>query len=933
MYHFIQTKPNKKERWQLVDAKQVLEKTPAFKTVLGVSADPAAYLDQGIDPNDHVKYLGPMYFDLDGTDINEVLKEAVNLVDTLKEDWGIDPNLMSIYLSGKKGIHLTIPEKLFGVRSAILHLPYIWKKFAEKFEGKSIDRGVYSTGNGRMWRCSGVKRPDTGTYKVQVSEKELRRLDVDSYAELVSEARPDFSPVVAEDPIPKLESTLSALKILVKADLVAMKKASHNITSEDLRKVEGVPGCIEILITEGDQADSNWNQAAMQLAGYIAARYDKEEDGEYIPLLVDPFLDNVESSGRPERREREKAVKDLLHRAFMGRIKFSIGGIIHAIGKKCGACVVCCENASDKEVEEGEFYDEDTRIKICADRILLVGENSSRELGNFGIEQNINFLEADSFRQLRSITGFYEITLKSGVQYKVEIPESSFTDRRAFPNSLSGTGAIFSGNESELQLFGVALHNMRRSRGVEEMIRTKTSGILFHEENEEAYPNLITSEHSYARNNLPSKFTYVGPKKLSPSFEKVPDFSTVEEVKELEVALTAILNMNDTNVMMPALGWTMAAHLKTHLTYGSDPTFPLLSLCGTSESGKSSTMFLLLALNGFPYRQVPFWNAEVDTMYPLEEMVSTSSTFIRMIDEANEHNAKRNWSKLVGLLKSSWDGGDIMKGGISGRTVTTTALPNKAPIVYLSEQSFPIQSIRTRSIECHFSSRAMQNKEYEGNFKKAEERHKYLEMFAKVLATTALNTSLTLIGKWVAEAEKLVPEAYRGRTKRAYLVTLVGLRFLADTVHVYSKELSEAILIKRDEWVFREEENAETLVKTKRHSALDDILQAFDTMAAEYDNPQHGLEVGQHYWVQNGILSIDLRSIFPRFRRYARGLGIDSTVSSAGQVKQLIQGEVYFEGITSHPYKPMVEIIMINLEVLRSKGTIITNFQDGEPSA
>lgn len=930
MFHFIQEKPNKQEAWKLVLADKVFDTQPAFMTVLGVNADPEAYVSQGIDPSDHVKYLGPMYFDLDGSDIDKVLDEGRELVAQLEEEWGVDPKTLSIYLSGKKGIHITMPSKLFGVTTPQLHLPLFWKKFAAKFEFESIDRGVYSMGNGRMWRCTGVKRPDSGTYKVQVTHAQLEKMNANRYAELVSEARPDFPAVYPESASPLLQSTYSAIKVEVRMEVAASKKASSNLTSETLRKSEGVPGCIHTLITKGDQGDSNWNQAAMQLVGYIAARYDKDEQDEYQELLVEPFLDNVESSGRPQRSERSKAVKDLLHRAFQGRIKLSVGGIISTIGGKCGNCIVCTPNVEDKVIEDGQFYDEGTNIKLTKDSILLVGENSSRVIANFGLKQTINFLEHDNFNQLRSVTGYYEVYTPTGEVFAVEIPETSFSDKRAFPQNLTGTGAMFQGSEADLQLLGAAIHKMRHEQGVENMIRTRTAGIVFHEENGEAYPNLVLNKEAYAKNNLPSKYTYVGPERLAPTFANVPDFVNQEEVDGLTKTLNALLNMNDADVMVPALGWTMAAHLKTHLTY-QDPTFPMLSLCGTSESGKSSTIFLLMTLNGFPYRRAPFWNAEVDTMYPLEEMVSTSRTFIRMIDEANEHNAKRNWAKLVGLLKSSWDGGDIMKGGISGRNVTVTALPNKAPLVFLSEQSFPVPSIRTRSIECLFTSRAMQNKEYSDNFKIAESGHKYLEMFAKVLATMALNTSLRDIDTWMKEAEEIIPSAYTGRTKRSYLVTLVGLRFLAETVKVYNEDFYTKVLEKRDAWLQGAEDNSVSLVKAKRHSALDDIIQGFDMMAAEYENPNHGLEVGIHYWVNRNILHIDLRAIFPRYRRYARGLGIDTTVSAAGQVRQLIQGELYYEGATSHPLKPGVEILMLNLDVLRDKGTIVTNFQDGEP--
>src|SRR5690606_2199244 len=101
------------------------------------------------------------------------------------------------------------------------------------------------------------------------------------------------------------------------------------------KSVPGVPGCIEKLITEGDCPESNWNQAAMQLAGYIAGRYTRDDEEEYLTELVKPFLDNVTSSSRSDS-ERRRAMEDSLGRAFGGSLKFSAGGVIAAIGKRCG---------------------------------------------------------------------------------------------------------------------------------------------------------------------------------------------------------------------------------------------------------------------------------------------------------------------------------------------------------------------------------------------------------------------------------------------------------------------------------------------------------------------------------------------------------------------------------------------------------------------
>ncbi|WP_333754108.1 hypothetical protein, partial [Streptomyces sp. IBSBF 2394] len=91
-------------------------------------------------------------------------------------------------------------------------------------------------------------------------------------------------------------------------------------------------------------------------------------------------------------------------------------------------------------------------------------------------------------------------------------------------------------------------------------------------------------------------------------------------------------------------------------------------------------MYLMKTLNGFPYRGGVVWNAETATIFPLEEMVASSTTFIRMIEEANEVHAGRKWPQLVGILKANWDRVAIEKGHLQGKKVVTISKPNTAPL-------------------------------------------------------------------------------------------------------------------------------------------------------------------------------------------------------------------------------------------------------------
>ena len=79
MYHYLQYRPDKKESWRFVSAKQLetTTKPPAYISVLQVDQEVGALEDAGEDTLDLVKYKGPMYFDLDSNDdIDAVLDSS-----------------------------------------------------------------------------------------------------------------------------------------------------------------------------------------------------------------------------------------------------------------------------------------------------------------------------------------------------------------------------------------------------------------------------------------------------------------------------------------------------------------------------------------------------------------------------------------------------------------------------------------------------------------------------------------------------------------------------------------------------------------------------------------------------------------------------------------------------------------------------------------
>ena len=173
------------DEWVVTQADTVLDEIkPAFTTVLACDK----IITKGVDKEivSAAKYFGPMYFDLDcESDIDSAIRDARALVKKLKAV-GLTEDDFELYLSGKKGIHLLIPPKVFMEKLVpISRLHVVYKELAFKFAVPSTDFQVYSGRSGRMFRTCHRQR-ENGNWKVRLTSTELESLDETGYHELCS---------------------------------------------------------------------------------------------------------------------------------------------------------------------------------------------------------------------------------------------------------------------------------------------------------------------------------------------------------------------------------------------------------------------------------------------------------------------------------------------------------------------------------------------------------------------------------------------------------------------------------------------------------------------------------------------------------------------------------------------------------------------------
>lgn len=185
---FYYTTKTAKETWQIFSATEIdsLRSTvkPAFVTALQLSN-----VDDQTD-QEKIKYFGPFYADWDCKDEGEFedcIEAVKEFIGILEQEYHVRD--FSLYATGKRGFHLTIPAEAFGVTKPRTYLPAIYKEIAHRLLTNYLDLSVYTMKKGRLWREPNVKRDDNGLFKVQIKPSELEGLTIEGYKEICAAPR------------------------------------------------------------------------------------------------------------------------------------------------------------------------------------------------------------------------------------------------------------------------------------------------------------------------------------------------------------------------------------------------------------------------------------------------------------------------------------------------------------------------------------------------------------------------------------------------------------------------------------------------------------------------------------------------------------------------------------------------------------------------
>jgi hypothetical protein len=587
MYKFYQPKGGNEE-WVPIQAHVNLDTVrPTFVTVLAV--DTLITKDTSKEDSRKAKYVGPMYFDIDSEDIQEAIDSGNELVSKLLE-YELTEQDIQIFLSGKKGLHVIIPEVCFQEKPVPMQgLVQMYKEIALRFAVDALDFRVYTAGRGRQFRtCYNVR--ENGNYKVPVSLGELRGLTPEGYAELCKQPR--STPLYA--PQWRAKFALVFDEAAQKVGKLKPRKAKP-VTPTILK--EGL-STFKKLATGAVKSAVGFNILAMQLALY--ARECRWAEDDFV-AACSGVIDNHESDG--SRYNSAKKRETELRRMFWyvednANLDFSLSPLRSCL-PKVKSDVPHAPVGEDCYVDEQEF-DEQSYAGVYREGnryLVSKGEDGDQPISTFAID-DITLIHNLQEHSIYKISGRFKSNVKNHLgNVEVSFGPSSINSSSGVHGTFSKYGGAFLGNDTHARgLYNLMIREAKHNKFV-----ITSEGInCFKFKNPKYTSDEPAREYTVwadrrgvvSADGLPFELVFVGdpdPAGLAKTdLTSAPDFNYyIENGEEDRVfsCLENLFNSHTPETMGKMIGWAVSCFYAPMFQL-EQSKFPLLHVYGPAGSGK-----------------------------------------------------------------------------------------------------------------------------------------------------------------------------------------------------------------------------------------------------------------------------------------------------------------------------------------------------------
>lgn len=705
-----------KSTWQTLNVQDreayVTQHKPEFMTILDCNA---MWAKNEAPPQD-LAYRGPFYLDWDShDDIDTVLEDVRTFMDKL-EGMKFDLKQASWWLSGRKGVHCTIPMACFYTEkpNGVADLPDIYRKLAWEYITPSLDMRVYTARRGRMWRTTYRPRHlDDGriTWKVPIHPEQLRNLDEAKYWEWCAEERPAIRP---EDP--QMNAQLRAAFLVAIEDLKTKKKSKSTTKSFSFASLEEVPTIQAAFKGEAILDDCNLNDIKLQLAtAAVAVGYNSLDDENAYIEAIKGFI---------EHRSHLKGVthnnKIMIENAMREAFRY-VAENNYFIYSPAGFRTILSDDfkinvdylgVNQEDPESTSKFIESMAGNMSVNKlgVIQINNKTMEVVSNY-------FWKPGSLKVIRDDVGrvsHYSVIpiISSKEKSRQELPRivislADLNSQTKFSLHIQSYGGQILGlNAKESSRFRQALLNFVGSAD-NKFMEMKASGLeglyieVVNEKGEDDKQEIFynrywvesdtTHEGKIEKSDTVGLPFYIDAANAAGIFKTDLFHCTSQSTEKFKETVSHILDLNgNTYSLAIVLGWFSACFIK-HILYTLNliKNFPLLQVVGQAGSGKTTTINLMLNLFSFQ-NKINVLAANNTSRYAIEKRLVSSASIPVVVDEVKAQNVSSQWMQdFRGLLQVAYTiGSTVSKGGgnsAGSHYAELSHQPMLAPIAWLGE--------------------------------------------------------------------------------------------------------------------------------------------------------------------------------------------------------------------------------------------------------
>ena len=883
--------PSAKAPWVLALASERDRINREIKPELNTALDVNYSFDKELDfeAKSQLRYRGDAFFDFDLETIDEAIASIQEFLTNLKTK-SVNLRSLRIYCSGGKGFHIEMPACMMLAKvpvNGIQGLPLIYKEMAHELFVNGLDLRVYSQGKGRQWRQPNIRRsdkPEKELYKVQITAEEAFSMTTARYDELVSRPRPTF-PTEPALFTPDLALIYAKAQDKVSDSIKNRKKRKPNT---DLKRFDGKwPKTLQTILSgQGLKENVGWNYIAFQLT-LAATALGIHEDQMVVDAqgLIETYQGDSSRYGSPAKRKTE--LLRMYHYVNENPChEYSAGGVLSMVTKETlaatdlnlGEFVADTPTAPAEGVEpEPEFVEEEDdsqQVRINRNGIWSRGETGWKCISDVGIA-NETLLKLPA----GDLIGYdVDVFLKGKKQDPLSISINDINGKAALHNLLvRKMNSAYMGSDMDTARLVNYLRDRVKSRASVSFV-TQVEGIDLI-----VPPNARTKEDVDILWSSPNEVItlsernkYVFRPGISGSAGFRSDLWNAEPLTKADrQMIDDLLNINAPQNLARMLGWYGATFLCPVLRHYY-AQFPLLQIYGGASAGKSKTISLLSHLH-FHLGKPKITSASQYTPFALLAAVASTSSLPVYLEELRARFLGQvKWANAIGILKSSYDGLSIERGGLGdkGQGAVVNSYACTAPIVYIAEEKNGEVAVQERSVSVCLSEmdRYGRDEPYDRLLEKAQDLGRLGKSMAESVLALNVRQFRDEFNEVIRDIKTEMGKARDGKDRPIFnlATTVIGLRLMQRSIQsVFGSEFDG----KFDMMNACIRENVADFVPTN----MSEASRVLDTLAqlTKILDVQFKLEYGREYTVSDDGLSVDLKlkPAYAKYMRYSRSLG------------------------------------------------------------